>query len=126
MSSLQRSVNVLLLFANEDEGGRTILLNHLSGLRSEGWITLWDIHDISPGRDRAAAVEEHLKTASVVLLLVSAACLTSHDHEIRQALRQQELGEVLVVPILLHPVDWQGSRLSHLQPLPSNGKPITM
>jgi len=126
MPDMQRSVNVLLLFADEDEEWRVILLNHLGSLKSEGRIALWDSHQILPGTDRAVAVEQHLKSASVILLLVSAACLTSYDREIEQALLREMSGDVLVVPILLHPVDWQNTRLSHLQPLPSNGEPVTM
>jgi tetratricopeptide (TPR) repeat protein len=126
MSSLQRPVNVLLLFANEDDVWRTALLNHLSTLKSEGRITLWDVNQIAAGTDRVAALSQQFQAASVVLLLVSAACLSSHDHEIRQTLRRHALGEVLLVPILLHPVDWPSSRLSHLLPLPSNGQPITL
>jgi len=123
--NVQSPVNIVLLFAEEDESWRIILLNHLSGLKSEGRITLWDIHQIRPGANREAAIEEQLKTASMILLLVSAVCLTSHEREIEQVLQRQASGKVLPMPILLHPVDWQNSRLSHLQPLPGNGVPIT-
>jgi hypothetical protein len=62
-------IKSLLLFAKEDETWRTILLNHLSSLKSEGRITLWDVSQILPGTDRLAAIEEHLKSASAILLL---------------------------------------------------------
>lgn len=126
MSSAPGSVNVLLLFADEDKAWYTILLKHLSGLVSGGRITLWDTHQILPGTDRVAALEERIETASVILLLVSAALLASSDREIEQALQREILGKVLTIPILLHPVDWQSSRLAHLQPLPRSGVPITM
>ena len=126
MPDALKPIKSLLLFAAEDEAWRTVLLKHLSGLKSEGWIMLWDVSQIVPGTDHAAVLQQQLLSASVILLLVSAACLTSHDREIEQALRRQKAGDVLVIPILLHAVDWQNSRLAHLQPLPGGGEPITM
>jgi tetratricopeptide (TPR) repeat protein len=126
MSGTQKPLHVLLLFANEDEVWRTVLLKHLSSLMSEGRISVFDSHQIVPGTDRVAVLEQHLRGASVILLLVSAACLASHDREIEQALHREMAGKVLIIPILLHPVDWHNSKLSHLQPLPGSGRPVTM
>ncbi len=126
MPNALKPIKSLLLFADEDEAWRTVLLKHLSGLKSEGRITLWDVSQILPGTDHVAALRQHLLSASLILLLVSAACLTSHDREIEEASRRQKRGKVLVIPILLHPVDWQNSRLAHLQPTPRSGEPITM
>jgi TIR domain len=126
MSNAQSPVSTVLLFANEDEAWRVVLLNHLSGLTREGQITLWDVSQIAVGTNRVAAIEQHLKRASVILLLVSAACLASHDHEIEQVLHRQKTGDVVVIPILLYPVDWYNTRLAPLQPLPGSFEPITM
>ncbi len=43
----------------------------------------------------------------------------------KKALERHEAGEARVLPIILHPVDWQGTPISKLQALPSNGRPIT-
>src|SRR5215470_11944730 len=93
-------VNVALLFANEDEPWRVALLKHLSSLKREGLIPLWDMSQTAAGTNRVAALEQHLKSAAVILLLVSAACLASHNHEIEQALHRQKTGDIVVIPIL--------------------------
>ena len=87
---MQSPVNMVLWFAEEDEAWRVALLNHLSSLKNEGRITLWDVSQIIAGTNRVATIEQHLKSASVILLLVSAACLASYDHEIEQALDRQK------------------------------------
>lgn len=61
MFDTQRSVSVLLLFADEDEQSRLVLLRHLSSLKDDGRITLWDVHQVAAGTDRVVAVEDHLK-----------------------------------------------------------------
>lgn len=61
MFDTQRSVSVLLLFADEDEQSRLVLLRHLSSLKDDGRITLWDVHQVAAGTDCVAAVEDHLK-----------------------------------------------------------------
>jgi len=121
-------VDVFLSYAQEDqedEALRQVLLSHLSNLIKERWIALWDVSKIVPGTDRARVVRGHLNCASVILLLMSAALQRSHDDEIQQAVRRREDAGAVVIPILLRPVDWQNTRLAPLQPLPSNGQPIT-
>ena len=64
MPSVRESVNVLILFAREDERWHTILQNHLRSLTSDGRITLRDLHQIPAGTHRAILIEEYLQTAS--------------------------------------------------------------
>ena len=126
MSDALRPVEVFLLSANEDEAWHMMLQKHLNSLKIDGRILLWDTHQVVAGTDRTATLERYLNHASVILLLVSAALLASHDHEIQQSLLRQVSNGVLVIPILLHPVDWQSTPLARLQPLPRNNLPITM
>src|SRR5947199_699488 len=119
-------VEVTLLFADDDKAWCTILLNHLSSLKHEQLISLWDRSQVMAGADHEAVISEHLMHASVLLLLVSAAFLASHDPEWQRALWRRHSNKALVVPILLQPVDWQSTPLACLQPLPTNGQPITL
>jgi hypothetical protein len=41
------------------------------------------------------------------------------------ALDRHKAGEATVIPILLRPVDWEGSPFSTIQMLPSDAKPVT-
>ncbi|HYO57804.1 MAG TPA: TIR domain-containing protein [Archangium sp.] len=86
------------------------------------------LHQNGPGDDWRNAIDEHLKTADIVLLLVSANFLNSdycHDREMEVALERHENGEGVVIPVLARHVDWEGAKFSHLQSLPTSMRPVT-
>src|SRR6476646_4558301 len=73
-------------------------------------------------------IDDHLKSASIILLLVSSDLLASdycNDIELQCALERDKNGEARVIPVILRPCDWQNSAFSHLQALPKNAKPVT-
>jgi hypothetical protein len=74
-------------------------------------------------------ISQHLETAHLILLLISADFLASdycYDIEMRRALERNERGEAAVIPIILRKVDnWESAPFSKLQCLPKDGKPIT-
>jgi len=45
--------------------------------------------------------------------------------EMQRALQKHEAGESRVIPIILRPVDWQGTPFSRLQVLPAEGRSIS-
>ena len=74
-------------------------------------------------------MDAHLNSASVILLLISPAFLASHDcYEIQMsmALERYEQGEVSVIPILLRQCSWLSTPLKDFQPLPKDGRTISM
>src|SRR5262249_38165667 len=97
-------------------------------LRSEGLIADWHEGGIGAGKDRRAAIHEHLDRAAVVLLLVSPDFMASddcHDIEAGRAPQRQRRGEAAVLPIILRPTDWTGAPFAHLEALPRKGRPVT-
>ncbi len=42
-----------------------------------------------------------------------------------RAMERHDAGEARVIPIILRPVDWEGSPFEKLQALPKDAKPIT-
>jgi len=73
-------------------------------------------------------IDDHLKTAQIILLLISPDFLASdycYSIEMQRAIERHETGEARVIPIILQPVDWQNTPFSKLQVLPKNAKPIT-
>jgi transposase len=64
-------VEVFYSYAHEDEALRTELEKHLSLLRRLGVITGWHDRYIAPGTDWAQAIDKHLESASVILLLLA-------------------------------------------------------
>ncbi len=115
-------------YAHEDIELRDALDKHLATLRRSGWIQSWSDRDIRAGTEWKQEIDTHLRTADIILLLVSSDFLSSeycYSLEMQEALRRHEAGEAVVIPIVLRPVDWHGTPFSSLQVLPAEGKPVT-
>ncbi len=121
-------IEVFCCYAHEDETWLRRLEMHLSLLKRQGIVFIWHDRQILPGTDWAKAIDAHLETASLILLLISSDFLASgytDSIEMKRALQRHEANEARVIPILLRPVDWQGALFAHLQALPTDAKPIT-
>ena len=128
MSGQFAPIEVFYSYADADEALRCELDKHLSQLRHDGLITTWHKRQIVAGTDWNKALDQHLNTASAILLLVSSDFVASdycYGIEMQQAMKRHDAGETRVIPILLRPVDWQSAPFGKLQSLPSNQMPIT-
>src|SRR6266496_2505001 len=122
-------VTVFISYAHEDEPLRAQLEKHLRLLQRQGCISTWQDRQIEPSTDWAQDIDEHLETASVILLLVSPDFLASdycYEIEMKRALERHQRGEARVIPIILRPCDWHSALFGNLQCLPSDGEPVTM
>ena len=120
-------LKVFLSYSHRDEELCQRFLVHLSQLKRDGLIEPWHDRRITAGSEWANDISEHLKSAHIIILLVTADFLNSdycNDIEMTHALERREKGEALVVPVILRPCDWQTSRFSRLQALPDGGKPV--
>ncbi|MFL5700134.1 MAG: TIR domain-containing protein [Ktedonobacteraceae bacterium] len=127
-TSAIKSVNVFYCYAHEDEALRDELDKHLSALKQRGWVSSWNEGEILAGSVRNQEIESYLRSAHIILLLVSADFISSEfcsGSEMWEVLKKHEAGEVIVIPIILRPVDWQDAPFSHLQALPKGAKPVT-
>jgi predicted ATPase len=121
-------VSVFYSYAHEDEPLREQLEKHLSLLRRQGLISDWHDREILPGTEWSREIDEHLETASIILLLISPDFLASdycYGIEMQRSLQQHQANEARVIPILLRPVDWRGAPFERIQVLPTNAQPIT-
>jgi tetratricopeptide (TPR) repeat protein len=123
------AVEVFYAYSHRDERLRNRLASHLSILRRNSVITDWHDRRIGAGMEWKGQIDEHLNTARIILLLVSADFLASDyciDVEMKRAMERHELREARVIPIILRAVDnWQVTAFGKLQALPTDGKPIT-
>lgn len=118
--------------SDQDEQMRQKLENHLSILKRQGVITNWDKNMISPGKEWESEIDTNLKTADIILVLISSEFTNSDYHWdvlAKQAMEQHRAGTSRVVAILLRPVDdyWKVS-FPNVKVLPKGGKggkPIT-
>ena len=115
-------------YSHKDERLRDRLEVHLSALKREGLISGWHDRKIGAGKEWKDAIDDHLKTASIILLLVSADFLASdycYDVELKYAMEQHEKGNARVIPVILRPSDWKTMSFAKLQALPTDGRPVT-
>ncbi|HEX2572534.1 MAG TPA: toll/interleukin-1 receptor domain-containing protein [Polyangia bacterium] len=103
---------------------------HLSPFLKGGLIRdVWHDGDIQPGREWDTEIRRILEQAQVILLLVSPDFLDSdycHHVELKRAMQRHQMGEAVVVPIILRFCLWQSPSVwfSKLQALPRDAKPI--
>jgi hypothetical protein len=123
-----QTLEVFFSYAHRDEALRVELVKHLSLLQRQGVITAWHDRKITAGTEWAGAIDAHLQSAQIILMLVSADFMASdycYDVEMRRAMERHEAQEARVIPVILRPVDWQDAPFGKLQALPTDGKPIT-
>ena len=113
------SIEVFYSYAHEDEGLVKELRKHLSILKRQGVIRDWYDREITAGTEWKGQIDQHLNSAGVILLLVSADFLASdycYDVEMTRALERHDQGEARVIPVLLRPVEgWQRAPFGKLQ-----------
>jgi hypothetical protein len=120
-------VSVFYAYSHRDAPFRDRLETHLAVLRRQGLIEDWYDRQIRPGQVVAREIDDRLRTADVILLLVSADFLASdycYEVEMKLALERHERGDARVIPLILRDVDWHRAPFAHLLALPTDGKPV--
>ena len=128
MSSTRPSISIYLSHAHEDEDLARQLQTHLRPLIRQNLIVILDT-PISPGSEWSREKDHNINRADIIIPLVSADFLASdyiYSVEMMRALERHDAKEAYVIPVILRPVDWDGSPFRYLQVLPSNGKPVTI
>jgi hypothetical protein len=121
-------LEVFFSYAHKDEVLRDKLATQLQLLKRQGIIAAWHDRQISAGTEWADQISQHLDTARIILLLISADFIASdysYDIELKRALERHDAGEARVIPIILRPTDWRSAPFGKLQALPKDAKPIT-
>lgn len=122
------TIEVFFSYSHRDERMREKLEKHLSALRREKVIAGWHDRKIMPGTEWKDQIDEHIETAHIILLLISAEFLNSdycYDVELKRAIARHDAGDARVIPIILRPCDWLKTPFGKLQALPRDGKPVS-
>jgi len=120
---------VFYSYSHKDEELRQRLETHLALLQRNGLILPWNDRCIGAGDEWANQIDEHLRTAQIVLLLISPDFLASDycfDIEMKAALERHAKQQAIVIPIVLRPCDWSGAPFAGLQALPRDAKAVTL
>lgn len=122
------ALEVFLSYSHQDQAFRRELDTHLSNLKQQGIISSWSDTDIAPGTEWKRQIMDHLNTAQIILLLISADFMASEfcsSIEMQQAIARHHANQTRVIPIILRPTDWEGSPFADLKALPTDSKPVT-
>ena len=126
--SQTKGMDIFCAYSHEDEELRNQLGNHLSSLERQKLIKVWHDRKIGPGKEWEEEIDENINTARIILLLVSSDFISSdycYNVEMRRAMERHEAEDARVIPIMLRPVDWEGTPFSKLQALPRDAKSVT-
>ena len=126
-------VTLFYSYAHEDEALRDELQGHLKILERRGLLAPWHDRRIVAGEDWAQRIDANLRSAELVLLLVSKDFIESDyimGTELGAAMARHAQHETVVVPIVvravdLDPDDADALPFLKLQGLPTDLKPVT-
>jgi hypothetical protein len=120
--------SVFFSYTHVDESLRDQLEVHLSLMKREGLITAWHDRRIVAGSDIDNSIDEHLESADIILLLVSANFIASEycfATEMKRAMERHKAGEARVIPVILRACDWHSALFGKLNAVPTDGRPVT-
>jgi WD40 repeat protein len=127
-TAAHKPLRIFCSYSHRDEEYLNQLRTWLRGLERQGLIEWWHDRKISPGWEWEEAIDKNLRTADVVLLLVTPDFMASDyvfEKELGKAVERHKRGQARVIPIIVRPADWEGAPLDRLQALPKDAKPIT-
>lgn len=131
-SSLSRAIKIFFSYATSSPKDKRLfdkLAIHLSALRRQHLIDEWYDSAISAGSNITQVIEAHLRTADIIVLLISAEFLASercYELEMQRALELSTAGAARLIPVILSPTDWEALPLAHYSPLPAGGIPVSL
>ncbi|MCS6192057.1 DnaB-like helicase C-terminal domain-containing protein [Shewanella baltica] len=122
------SVSIFYSYSHKDEKLRDDLETHLSLLLRKGLISSWHDRCISAGQEWATEIDNNIRSADIILLLVSSDFIASeycYGKELAIAIDNHEANKSIVIPVILRPTDWEGAPFAKLQALPADAKAVT-
>lgn len=121
-------VNIFYSYTRSDTELLVELDGHLSDLKRETPLEIFWDRDLEAGSEWHPEINDELKNADVILLLVSPRFLASRycrQVELPAALELHDCGLTNAVPVILYPCAWQETGLGRLQAVPRGGNPVT-
>lgn len=124
------TVQIFISYSHVDEAYREKLDRYLKPLQREGNINIWYDHKIENGTEWEHVIDDNLKKADIILLLISPDFLASEYciEEKQYAMERHEGKSAKVIPISVRPCAWnvlKNMDFMKLQGLPKNFLPIS-
>lgn len=128
MSGEQKCVRLFISYSRRDQELRTALDKQLSPLRRAKLIDVWHDRQIDPGQEWDREIKRNLEAADIILLLISADFMDSEyawSEEMDRAMARHKAGEARVIPVILHPCEWELAPFAKIQALPRDAKAVS-
>lgn len=121
------TLKIFLSYAREDEQMKQELDKALVMLKRNKKIEVWQDRCIIAGEEWDTVISQELKTADIVLLLISVDFNNSQyiwDKELAVAMERQKTGSARVIPVILRECEWNEMPYAKLNALPSGAVPV--
>ncbi len=99
----------------------------LTSLSRQNLLETWDDTNLIPGQEWDSAIRNELKSADIIVLLVSSNLIATDyiwNIEMKEALERHERGAAVVIPVIVRTCLWEDAPFGKLNALPEKGKPI--
>jgi tetratricopeptide (TPR) repeat protein len=128
-SQTSETINIFFSLAPQDNNLFEELRKHLMILKRQGLIDMYYDSMISAGSDVIGAIQSFIRTADIIVLLISADFFASDqcfEIEMSCALEEHAIRAAHVITVLLRPTAWIGFPLVQHALLPPNGKAVSI
>ena len=118
---------VFLSYSHKDEIYFNALVNHLSIMQGQGLIHAWHDRQIRLGQDWKKKIDENLREADLILLLVSSDFFSSAPcmKEFKQAMLLRKRHGTEVIPIIVRECEWKKTEMGGIQAMRPKGKAVS-
>lgn len=121
-------IEIFISYSHRDETLKNDLVDHLTPMRREELIIIWQDRDIDLAEDWSQEIDKHVNTADIVLLLVSPRFVASeycYGIEMKRAMERHEAKEARVIPVIISHCDFGKLPFARLQAAPRDAIPVT-
>lgn len=127
MEKVQLPLKVFISYSHQDKALKERLMKHLNSLIRQKYIEIWHDSMVLPGADVNEDISRQIEECDMALLLISADYLASdycYSVEMETFMKLRDVGKT-VVPVLLRPVDLDGTPFENLKALPEDRKAVS-
>ncbi len=117
---------LFISYSKDDSDFKRILLKHLVGLRNK--IVTWNDQDMLPGEEWDESIKDKLRSADVVLYLVSHNSIATdyiQNVELPLVIERCDNKECVLIPVIVDFCKWQKLVFARYNALPNKGLPVT-
>ncbi len=131
MTESIKGIRILCCYTQKDEILLLELAKHMSVLRRQHLITVWNECQIEPAKEAQEVVLDQLNQADIILLLVSPDFMTSDfcsSAEMKRVLARHRTNDASALLLIMRPVSldvWKDVLFENLEALPLGGKAVT-